>query len=213
MYYDEEDYSVEAYLEDALKSISEDNARAYLGVYGDAIEERVQECLKQAEELLAAGYNGPALVLAAISIELMIRFMLLRPLIESAFLSEEWAEILATRVATGRSAEDRELLPAVLHRWQIDIEIIKTPAGVGIWDFVSKDLWPQRNNFVHKGERPSKEIAEMAIECAHCFRKTVIEAIASTLGFTLGKTGKWCEISGGEGSASWVRKFGHQSPF
>ncbi|MFZ5862069.1 MAG: hypothetical protein ACOYXR_04385 [Nitrospirota bacterium] len=210
MYYDEEDYSAEAYLDDALKSISEDNTRAYLGVYGDAIEERVQDCLKQAEELLSTGYNGPALALAATAVELMIRFMLLRPLIEGAFLSEEWAEILATRVATGRSAEDRELLPAVLQRWRIDIATIRTPGGFPLWEFVLKELWPKRHNFVHKGERPSREIAATAIECARCFKETVIGAIAMKLGFTRARTGKWCEIDSEDGS---MRRFGPQSPF
>ncbi len=209
----DEDWGIDAYLDAALKDISRDNAKAYLGVYGDSIDKRVHECLNQAADLFAAGYNGPALCLAVTSIEVMVRFMLLRPLVQSAFLSDEWAEILADRVATGRTAEDRELLPAVLKMCKVDIGAIKTPSGGELWESVLKDLWPRRNKFVHEGECPPKEVAGAAIECARCFRETVIEAVASMLGFTLATTGKWCEIEGKEGTRSWGQRFTPQKLF
>ena len=52
-YYYEQEAAIEAFLKESLKDISEDNIRHYLGSYGDAIEERIGECLMQGEELFS----------------------------------------------------------------------------------------------------------------------------------------------------------------
>ena len=208
----EEEY-LEEFLQESLKGISQENAKSYLGKYGDAVDERVLGCIHEAKELLISGHAGPALCLAATAVELMIRFHLLRPLVQGAFLSDEWAAILARRVASGRSVEDRALLPAVLRQWGIDITTIRTDSGIAVWDYVLSQLVPSRNDFVHRADRPEIETAETAIECAQHFRKEIVGSLASKLGFTLETTGKWSKISWVTTFGSSVEEFDPEDPF
>lgn len=188
------DAAREEFIEESLKGISHENARIYLGTYGDAVDIRVQGCLKEAEELLALGYGGPALCSAATAIELMVRYLLLRPLIQGAFLSDEWAALLVRRVVSGRSSDDRSLLPAVLRQWGIDISMFRTDSGVAVWEYLLNQLWPARNMFTHRGDHPERAVVANAIECAQHFRKDIVGSLASKFGFTLEVTGKWCEV-------------------
>jgi len=192
--WEQEQNYLDEFLQESLKSISQENAKSYLGKYGDAVDMRVRECLHEAEELLNLGYLGPALRLAATAVELMVRFLLLRPLVQGAFLSDEWAAILVRRVTSGRSSEDRKLLPAVLRQWGIDITTVRTDSGIDLWDYVVGQLWPTRHKVVHRADRPERGTVASAIECARHFRKEVVGSLAAKLGFTLETTGKWSEI-------------------
>lgn len=191
--YYQEEAALEAFIKDSLKDISEDNIRAYLGTYGDAIEGRVKECIRQSEELYRRNYYGQSLTGSLTAIEIIIRFLLLRPLVQGAFLSDEWAEILSKRIATGRSAEDRELLPAILKQWGIDIETIQLTNKKGLWDSIHK-MWKRRNDFVHSGEHIDESEASLGIECAGVILNQVVYPVAARLGFTLDVTGKWHKI-------------------
>lgn len=112
--YYEEEAAKEEFIQNALKGISEDGIRGYLGRNGDAIDERVQHCIKQAERLLGEGFPQPAIILATTAIELTVRYFLICPLIQAAFLSEEWAYLLTERIIAARTGEDRKLLPKFL---------------------------------------------------------------------------------------------------
>lgn len=205
MSYDEEDARRDAYyaqlqkdFEDGLKEQAVDAVRAYLACYGDAIDTRVQGSLTQAAALLADGYYGPSVCASAIAIELMIRFMLVRPLVQGAvigFMSDEWAEVLTARIATGRPSDDQKLVPAVLRQWGVDVSSAKTPtSGVAVWEFVVKTLFPSRHNYVHRYDHVAQEVALTAVECARTFRDEIVGSVAKHMGFTLEITGKWCEI-------------------
>ena len=211
--YEREQEYLEEFLQESLRGISEDNAKSYLGKYGDAVDVRVLGCLYEAEELVGLGYTGPALCLAATAIELMIRFLLLRPLVQGAFLSDEWAAILVRRVTSGRSSEDRKLLPAVLRQWGIDITTVRTDSGIALWEYVVAQLWPARNKVVHSADRPERETVGAAIECARHFRKEIVGSLASKLGFTLETTGKWSEIRSVTAYGSGVEVFDPEDPF
>lgn len=189
----QEDYEANL-VQDALRQISKDGARAYLSRYGDAVDTRVTACLAEAEQLAATHHPGPALALVATALEIMIRFLLLRPLVQGAFLSDRWAGILAARIATGRTAEDRELLPAILRQWGLDITKIKSPGGIHVWPLIVGQLWSIRDGFVHRFEPVSPELAVQAVECARAFRDQAVGHVAKRLGFTLAETGKWSAI-------------------
>lgn len=217
--YYEQEAALEEFLQESLKSISADNAKHYLGVYGDAIEARVRRCLEDAHRLGSAGFFAPAVVSASTSIELMIRFMLVRPLVQGAFLSDEWAGVLSGRIANGRTAEDRELLPAVLRQWSIDITSIRLKDGSGLWPTITSSIWPIRNKIVHQGSTASTHDAALTTECAEALLYGVVRVVAANLGFTLDNTGKWSEIRGEKGAAetgdysSWSQSFDAASPF
>lgn len=211
--------AMERFLEASLRNISVDNAKSYLGTYGDAIQDRVASCLRQARVLHNAQHYAPALVLASTAVELTVRFMIVRPLIQGAFLSDEWAAILANRIANGRTAEDRELLPAVLRQWSVDINKVKLHNGQNVWSTIVGKIWPKRNLVVHQGTSASEVEAAVSVEAAELLLTDVVKPIAKRLGFTLETTGKWSEILGEKDDresgrhATWGQSFKPESPF
>ena len=74
--------------------------------------------------------------------------MFLCPFVQGAFLSDEWVEILLKRIATGRTAEGRRLLPAKSLQWEIGITTIKTKPKEPLWGNVIH-LTQKKNGFVH----------------------------------------------------------------
>jgi hypothetical protein len=47
-------------------------------------------------------------------------------LVQGAFLSDEWAGILTDRILTGRTAEDRKLVPVLLRQWGLDVTKVRS---------------------------------------------------------------------------------------
>jgi len=191
--YQQEQYEADL-IRDALRSIQTDAVKAYLGSNGDAIDGRIGALLSEAKQLLESSHPGPALVLAGTALEITTRFLLLRPLVQGAFLSDRWAAILAEDFAKGRGADDRKVLPAILQEWGIDVAKVKTPAGLPVWAFITDHLWDLRNRFVHQADAVDAQMAAQAIACAETFRKEVVSYVAKRLGFTLDATGRWSLI-------------------
>lgn len=189
-----EEEAMERFIEEQLRQLSEGPVVDYLARYGDAIEERVQRCRTESGALSAAGFHGAALVRLAAAIEITIRFFLARPLLQGAFLSDEWAALLSTKMLTGRTAEDRELLPAILRNWQLDIAQVTLADGTKTWDRILKRVWPRRNEYVHAGGIISESDALLAANCLHALLTQVVSPIAARLGFTREETGRWSVI-------------------
>jgi hypothetical protein len=202
------DEVIDELVEESLHHISQGAARDYLGRFGDTVDQRVRQAIEQAERLLEQHETGPAITVAVTAVELMIRFLVIRPLVQGAFLSDEWAAILADRIATGRTAADRDLLPRVLNTFGIDVTTIQTPSGVRVWECLKGDGWPARDGFVHRYDDVDPNLAQRVTEAAKVFRDVVVQSIAERLGFTLAATGKWSEIRGRE-----YRTFTVDDPF
>ena len=165
-----------ALIQKALKDISEEAIRSYLTDHGKEFGMRITSCITQAEGLIKLAHYGPSLVMSVAAIELIIRYLLIQPLSQGAFLSEEWASILSDKIASGRSADDRELLPAILMKW--DIDITKRPISGKqqlLWETMHKLIWRKRNDFIHRALPVSKNESETALECAHTFISVVAE--------------------------------------
>jgi hypothetical protein len=173
MSYTDDDAARDAYYEELRKGFAEDlknqsqeAVKGYLARHGDAVDQRVLGSISEGRALHSAGHPGPAICTAAIAIELMIRFMLVRPLIQGAFLSDQWAEILTNRVATGRTADDRELVPAVLRQWGLDITQIRTSSSKSpVWEFTIGQLFPTRHLYVHRYDPVEPDCAAIGLEC------------------------------------------------
>jgi len=210
-----EDTAMEDFIDESIQEISENSIRNYLGTYGDAIEKRINTCLTRAEELHRLEYYGSAITLSATAIELIIRFMLVRPLIQGAFLSDEWAEILTDRITTERTACDRKLLISIAKQRGIDITIIKLPDGQKLWESLLNMVWKKRNDFVHKGSLVTEKETLIGINCAKTLMTEVVYPIAKRLGFALEVTGngKWCNISIDTESGSLSQIFTTESLF
>ncbi len=218
-WYYEREAAMEAFLEESLKNIAEDNIRGYLGQNGDAINLRVEDCLRQARELKDLDYFQPAVTLATTAIEIIVRFMLIRPLLQGAFLSDDWAQFISRRIVSGRSAEDRALLPSILSFHGIELGSIKLPDEKLLWETIVKEVYPKRHRVIHAAAPASSEEAELAIKCAETLSAEIVRPIAKKLGFSLEETGRWSQIKGekgvpGEdGYQSWAQSFVTNDPF
>lgn len=202
-YYD--DYAYDEYMRDeyecdlienALKELSYENVQFFLGTYGDAIEKRISVLLNDSERLLNYNFHGPSLVLSATSIEIIIRFFLIRPLVQGAFLSDEWADLLSARIIKGKPFKDTELLPLILNNWDVDIYSYKLSNEKLLWETIKSKVFMKRNLFVHQGEFVNYDESNIALECAVTLLN-IVKEISKKFGFTLNTTGKWSEIKNG----------------
>jgi hypothetical protein len=191
----EQEAAMERFLEEQLRLISEEPVFLYLAKYGDAIEARVNRCLEQARALIDAGFHGAALVRAAAGIEITIRFFLARPLVQGAFLSDDWAQLISQKVLNSRTAEDRELLPAILRNWNVEITNVILPDGTQAWEQILKKVWPCRNCYVHKGDDASCEDAILAVNCLEALLSQVVDPLGRRFRFTREETGCWSIVT------------------
>jgi hypothetical protein len=205
--------AIEEFLEEQLHRIAEQSVFDYLAANGDAIETRVRRCLEQARALSVAGHPGAALVRAAAGIEVTIRFFLARPLVQGAFLSDDWAQLLSQKVLYGRTSEDRELLPAILRNWKIDITKVKLPDGSQVWDEIVAKVWPLRNRYVHSADDVSSVDAARGVGCLEALLSQVVDPLASRLGFTREKTGCWSRVTFGDPKLNMPHNYPRHDPF
>lgn len=196
-----EDYRQEEYdeklIEEYRKELAEGPAHGYLATFGDAVEKRVLECIDEASRLNAAGFPGAALARSVTGIEILIHHFLVRPLIFGAFSSDEWADALVRRILqTGPrvSTSDRELLPAILRNWGIDITQVVTPSGSYLWTALTASpggLIDLRNRYSHRGDSCDSIAGNLGIECATTMLSEIVAPLATRLGLTRNETGCW----------------------
>lgn len=180
---------LEDYFREQLQAQSEDHAAYYLSRNGDAVQERVDACRAEAQSLRAANFPGPSVVRAVTGIEVAIRFFLAMPLVQGAFLSDEWAESLTEKIVHP-TKDNRAILPAILRRWGVDITDARLPTGDQMWEQVQR-VWRGRNDHVHTGAALKDEDAKLALECLDALLTEVVHPIAIRLGFKPGRTGRW----------------------
>jgi hypothetical protein len=94
----------------AIKNLTQQPIRDFLGTYGDAIDKRVDDVVAQARYARQGGYPHFAILGAVTAIELIARYMLVQPLLQGAFLSGSWARILTQHIIQRRKqATERDL--------------------------------------------------------------------------------------------------------
>lgn len=215
---DEEEWRQEAammeWFEEQLQGQAREPVFAYLAKYGDSVQARVDSCNDEATGLLAAGFPGAALVRVAAGIEVTVRFFLARPLVLSAFLSDEWAQVLTGKILNGRTTEDRKLLPAILRAWGLDITTIRLNGGAPLWETIVSKVWLRRNDYVHAAASVTDAEAQLALECLRALLSQVVAPIARQLGFTREETGRWSVVlSSHDRDLNPPRHYDTASPF
>lgn len=210
-YYDYDVHDYYDYEGVMLDEMSKNYVQYYLGTYGDAVNERVNQCVVEAQELLSMQYYRSSLITSMTACELIIRYLIIRPLLQGAFMSEDWADLLTERVTRDRFSKEKDLLPEILDYYEIDFNSIKLPNGINLRETFS-GLWKKRNGCIHKGESVAVNDAELGIDCVQTLLDEVVYKIAQKFGFTLNETGKWCEIKT-KGAYSSSRIFSKESPF
>lgn len=210
----EAEEAMEKFLEEQLREIAEAPVFTYLSRHGDAIEERIQLCIEEATALSKAGFWGASLIRSAAAIEIAIRFFLARPLVQGAFLSDDWAALLSSKVLHGRTAEDRNLLPAILRNWNIDVTQVLLPNQSQMWEAVIAKVWPRRNEYVHAGGSIEEADAILAAECLDAILKHIVDPLAQRFGFTRELSGCWSVVVSSIGSeVNPPRRYETADPF
>jgi hypothetical protein len=88
------------------------------------------------------GFHRQAILSATTAIELIIRFLLIRPLIQAAFLDEDWAYLLTQRITAGPSIRDRKLLPNILGFHEIKLKELKLSTGAELSSYCARKRVP-----------------------------------------------------------------------
>lgn len=168
-------------VEETIHEQAQGSARAYLGTYGDAISARIDACLTSARALADGGEHGPAVTSACTAIELTINYLLLRPLVQGAFLSDVWAGILTDAVLNSRAGY-QQLLPAVAKGWDLDLGAVRLASGAVAWGAFTGEIWPLRRKVVHLGASATEGQTRLAIECAEVLLSGLVKPMAKRLG-------------------------------
>lgn len=195
-YYDLQSEYEQDLIDTGIKDLSYDKIRDFLGRYGDSIYKRVNSLIKDSKQLLNNTFFGPSLVLSTSAIEIIIRYLLIRPLVQGAFLSDEWANILSMRIINGKSYRDREMLPLVLINFEIDIKNIRISENKLLWETIKSEVFKKRNLYVHQGDEVTADVANISLSCVKQLLNIVYD-ISIKFGFTLNSTGKWSKIING----------------
>lgn len=217
-----EDWAYEEYLseqlqqeqiEKAIKQVPIDNTSWYLGTYGDELERRIKLSYSEAKELLTKGYNGSALVLSVIGLEILIRDFVLKPLVYGAFLHEYWAELLLDRVVSGKSVKDREILPKVAFEWGIDLQSLMLSSGKEAWGTFVGEIIPKRNNYIHCAITIPSKVAEKALECGDVMFFGLLKPIAQKFEMSWPESGAWHKVVQGIGAGKKTHNYIPSNPF
>jgi hypothetical protein len=144
---------------------------------------------------------------------MIIRFFVVRPLVQGAFLSDEWATILAKTLLSNRPANDRNLVNKVAAMWEVDLQKVKLSNGSNLWQVFTGQIVPKRNDFVHKAQRVDKKVAVLALDCAKTLMKDLVPAIAMKAGLSWPDSGSWHRVLQGVGGGRSFTTYGPQSPF
>jgi hypothetical protein len=147
--------------------------------------------LAQSKYAKQSGFPRYAVVGAVTAIELIIRFMLVRPLLQGAFLSDNWAQLLVKHITAGKTVQERDILPSMLEIYGIRIKELKLSDGSTYWKTLIETVIRKRNRITHDGETATPQEAEIALECVAILRDKVVSEIARKMGFTLDATRCW----------------------
>lgn len=175
---DEEQAYESVIISQGIRTASEARAKRYLLLNGRAVWNRAQGCLNESGSL-ADMHPSASLVHAITAAELLVRFLILRPLIAGLVFHETLAQRLATDAATGSTRRDRELMPAVCTAWDIKLEEIQLN-GRSLWPHL-KATWDLRDRVVHRGESVTPEQAHDALASVLVLIPGVVMPLATRL--------------------------------
>ena len=187
-------------LERAVEGISIENASWYLATFGDAWEARIRKLIEEAKVLSQSGHSGPSLVLCATSLELTVRYFVLKPLIAGTFLKDTWVDLLVDKLVPGQSRRDRDLLRPIADEYGIDFNAIVMSDNRVAWSFYESEVIPKRNNFIHKGAPVSPELSARAVECAEALFSNLLTIVATKFELSWAETGVWHQVVQGKGA-------------
>ncbi len=114
---------------------------------------------------------------------------MIKPLAIGALYHEEWADILAAKVGTGMSKNDRDILPKVLKTIKLDISKI----GDKQVNFGKKldSIFKKRNDIIHNYDNASESDAKEAILCSDIIINDILPYIFEKYKIDISNLDKW----------------------
>jgi hypothetical protein len=154
--------------------------RRYLAMNGAAVWKRIDPVLADArgnEDRFPAG----ALVAATTAAELLIRFLLFRPMYASLVFNTKLAMRLAREGPSTAPVRDRKLLPDVCRAWGVDLDALVLPNGQELWRTLEA-LIGLRHQYVHRAVPIVAEQAHGAIDCVDGLVDLVVKPLVRQAG-------------------------------
>jgi hypothetical protein len=146
---------------------------------GAAVWTRVERSLADAQAS-SEPYPAGSIVAAVTGAELIIRFLLLRPLIAGLVFNTKLAMRLVREGYSAQMERDRRLLPDACRAWGLDLDGLKLPNGQPLWETL-RALIEVRNKNVHRAEPVLREQAVGAIDCAEGLIDQLVRPLSTRL--------------------------------
>jgi hypothetical protein len=154
-------------------------ARQYLSMNGASVWQRVDRSQTEARRLHRTS-PGASLVAAVTAGELVVRFLLLRPMVAGLLFNTKLAMRLVREGSTTRTERDRVLLPDACRAWGIDLLSISLPKEQPLWE-TFRALIEVRNRYVHRADAIVPEQATGALESVDALIENVVRPFATRL--------------------------------
>jgi len=156
--------------------------RRYLAMNGAAVWARVEMAIDDAR-VNVDQHAGGSLVASVTAAELMVRYLLFRPMYASLVFNTKLAMKLVREGPRSPARADRKLLPDVCRAWGFDLDSAVLANGVAIWDALEA-LVEVRNQYVHRAEPVKPEHARGGIDCVDGLLDQVVKPLVRQAGLT-----------------------------
>lgn len=191
-----------------LQGAGRTKARTYLAEHGDAIQARVTDLFRLADNLHKHRFFGPALVFAMTAVDVIVQYVFV-----GAFSQPLFPLLADSATMTPRSsALQRHYVPALLHQHGLSIDLLalRLTNGDLLWDTIVERLWARRNRIVHTGDSATEAESRLAVLCAKSLWADVVIPLSAELGLTVKETHRWCRI---EHAGQLPETFEKKDPF
>jgi len=193
--YQEEQY-LEQVAEEGVDAFSRERLQAYYRENPNVAEKSLN-ALRTAEILVDVSASA-SLVFAAVSLELTIKNVILRPLVHGLVHNEALAGFVA-QYAVGRRGTkwfDRLLQPLLRELADVDLSTYRREGqSVTLWEEVLR-VTKFRNDVLHDGEAATSDQATTALDASATLLRTVFPAVVQALELTIDE-----ELRIGDGEA------------
>ena len=183
----EHEIAEDCYLVDLFRNTGYQTICSYIEHNAKKFIDLINQLIVEGEDLERLKYYNMAIVTFLCGIELLIRFLLLKPLLGGMFLDEDWIFFIEeNKLFCNRTDEEQNLLLKILKKYGLDIEKIEINESKKLWTEL-KIIVKTRNNIVHNGLKALPEDVKKAFLCLESLINYVLKPIYQKLKKNLGE--------------------------
>lgn len=169
-----------------LKSFYENNRNVAQGAFAS---------LDEAKSLLATPHHTAAFIHATITLEAMLKEVVLKPIIHG-FIHDDPIAPVIVKLAAGYAGLDRfkDVIPKILRTvCNIDLnQRVRVGGSSSVWEEI-QTIQKQRNDILHRAQVIEKKAAEHAVGVATFVTHEVFPVLAKSLGYHLHDGYRLCD--------------------